>query len=103
MPLDIHQSFQSLPAGPLVDEYFGQQDAEGEFMKEVTRRMFDIMLELKVWSELRPSAETIKFGDKMDEKLSEIHAKEEEQERARQTLVSFIASIQTALAALQSF
>ncbi|KAG8878165.1 hypothetical protein FRB98_006373 [Tulasnella sp. 332] len=115
--LDVHQPFSTFPAGALIDEFFSHSEAEGEFHKESMRRMFDLLLEFKIWSESRPAQEIDQFGDQMDEQLKAIQAKEEEQgtssssastfvyilERSRRNLVAFFTSIQAALSALASF
>ncbi|KAG9030662.1 hypothetical protein FS837_003214 [Tulasnella sp. UAMH 9824] len=75
--------------------------------KDIMREMFDVMLEFKIWSECRPKAEIEEFANAMDDKLKLIEEKEQEQgmsllERARQNLVAFVASLQSALAALRN-
>ncbi|KAG8939265.1 hypothetical protein FRC04_006729 [Tulasnella sp. 424] len=128
--LNIHQPFETFPAGwymrrlfgprlltadtfalfcdttlaTAVDEYVAQEEGEDDFIKDVMQEMFDIM----IWSECRPKAEIEQFANAMDDKLKLIEEKEQEQgmslmERARQNLVAFVASIQTALAALTNF
>ncbi|KAG8970500.1 hypothetical protein FRC05_000608 [Tulasnella sp. 425] len=102
--LNIHQPFETFPAATAVDEYVAQEEGEDDFIKDVMQEMFDIM----IWSECRPKAEIEQFANAMDDKLKLIEEKEQEQgmslmERARQNLVAFVASIQTALAALTNF
>ncbi|KAG8984277.1 hypothetical protein FRB94_006189 [Tulasnella sp. JGI-2019a] len=77
--LNVHQPFSTFPAGALIDEFFSHSEAEGEFHKESMRRIFDLLLEFKIWSESRPAQEIDRFGDQMDEQLKAIQAKEEEQ------------------------
>ncbi|KAG8996989.1 hypothetical protein FRB90_012603 [Tulasnella sp. 427] len=105
--LNIHEPFGTFPAANLIDEYVAHEEGEDEFIKKVLLQMFDIMLELKIWSDCRPKAEIEKFANAMDDKLKLIEEKEREQgmslwERARQNLVAFVASIQSALAALRN-
>ncbi|KAG8892931.1 hypothetical protein FRC01_013874 [Tulasnella sp. 417] len=105
--LDIQEPFETFPAATVIDEYVAQEEGEEDFIKDVMREMFDVMLEFKIWSECRPKAEIEQFANAMDDKLKVIEEKEQEQgmsllERARQNLVAFVASIQSALAALRN-
>ncbi|KAG8919753.1 hypothetical protein FRC02_001410 [Tulasnella sp. 418] len=72
--------------------------------------MIEIMLELAVWSESRPQMETAQHAKLIEEKLTEIAAREREQgrsfgffERTRANLVRFVSSIKSALLALGNF
>ncbi|KAG8946738.1 hypothetical protein FRC00_009431 [Tulasnella sp. 408] len=105
--LNIQEPFETFPAATAIDEYVAQEEGEDDFIKEIMREMFDVMLEFKIWSECRPKAEIEKFANAMDDKLKLIEEKEQEQgmslvERARQNLVAFVASLQSALAALRN-
>ncbi|KAG8942699.1 hypothetical protein FRC03_002925 [Tulasnella sp. 419] len=55
---------------------------DGDNLQDTIDQMIEIMLELAVWSESRPQMETAQHAKLIEEKLTEIAAREREQGRS---------------------
>ncbi|OCH86503.1 hypothetical protein OBBRIDRAFT_797125 [Obba rivulosa] len=84
----------------IVEPFDNESKRDVEFLEKFNMMILELMLEFHAWSTARPSYESDRTADSLEQEVKAVIEMEKEQERTRQRLNDFVTRIKLALAAL---
>jgi len=86
----------------IVGPYEKDRTRDSEFRDELASKLFTLVFKIHAWSSSRPTQQNEHEASFLEKDLNDVFAIEQEQDRTRERLRGYVASIKLALAALIS-